>query len=141
MQSNTAAPLLGTRIWAARVVSLIPILMMTFSGILKLMNFPAVVQGFVQLGIPADLILNIGIIELACTVIYAIPATSILGAILLTGLLGGATAANLRVGNGPTFMPIILGVLIWGGLYLRDARLRSLIPLRSSPQTTDTSRG
>src|ERR1035438_415450 len=92
------------------------------------MNHPSIVQGFAQLGIPASLILSIGMLELACTVLYAIPATSVLGAILLTGLLGGAIAVNVRVGNAAFVMPLILGVLVWGGLFSRDDRLRSLIP-------------
>jgi DoxX-like protein len=77
-----------------------------------------------------SLALGLGIVELACTVIYIIPRTSVLGAILLTGYLGGAVATHLRIGE-PYFMPIIFGVLVWGGLFLRDERLRALIPLRS----------
>ena len=79
-----------------------------------------------------NLALGIGILELACTIIYVIPRTAVLGAILLTGYLGGAILTHLRVGE-PIFLQVIFGVLIWGGLYLRDPRLRVLIPLRSLP--------
>jgi DoxX-like protein len=96
---------------------------------MKLAKPAPVVEGFVRLGYPESLALGIGIVELACAVIYVIPRTSVLGAILLTGYLGGATATHVRIGE-PFFMPIILGVLVWGGLFLRDERLRALLPLR-----------
>jgi len=84
------------------------------------------------LGFPVGLIQTIGIIFLVCTAFYVIPRTSILGAILLTGYMGGATAIQLRIGNPlfETFFPVIFGALVWGGLYLRDEQLRALIPLR-----------
>jgi ABC-type transport system involved in cytochrome c biogenesis permease component len=84
-------------------------------------------------GYPESIILPLGIVLLACTVAYLIPRTSILGAILLTGYLGGAVATHVRAGDTlfSILFPIILGVLIWGGLYLRDARLPALIPLRT----------
>jgi len=88
-----------------------------------------VVEGFTHLGLPESLAPGLGILELACTIVYVIPQTSVLGAILLTGYLGGATLTNLRVGDA-FFAPILLGVLVWGGLFLRDQRLRALIPLR-----------
>jgi hypothetical protein len=92
-----------------------------------------VVETTVQLGYPESVILGLGIVLLVCTVLYLIPRTSILGAILLTGYLGGAVATHVRVGEGlfPVLFPVFLGVLIWLGLYLRDDRLRTLIPLRS----------
>ena len=76
---------------------------------------------------------GLGLVLLACTVLYVVPRTSVLGAILLTGYLGGAVASHVRVGEGlfPVFFPVMVGVLLWLGLYLRDVRLRSLIPLRS----------
>ena len=97
---------------------------------MKLMKPAPVVQGFAHFGYPESLALSIGILELACTVVYVIPRTSVLGAILLTGYLGGATATHVRIGD-PFFVPVGLGVLVWGGLFLRDDRLRALIPLRS----------
>jgi len=99
---------------------------------MKLMKPPAVEEGFVHLGYPMSLALGLGILEIACAVIYVIPRTSILGAILLTAYLGGATATQVRVGDA--FLgPVIAGVLVWGGLFLRDQRLRALIPLRREP--------
>jgi hypothetical protein len=92
-----------------------------------------VVKATVELGYPENTILPIGVVLVICTFLYLIPKTSVLGAILLTGYLGGAVATHVRMGEGPfpiTF-PIIFGVLLWGGLYLRDLRIRSLIPLRS----------
>jgi hypothetical protein len=124
------APVSKKMRWAGRVMSALPVLMLLFSGVMKLMKPASVVEGFAHLGYPESLALGLGIIELACAVIYVIPRTSVLGAILLTGYLGGATATHVRIGE-PFFMPIILGVLVWGGLFLRDDRLRALLPLRS----------
>jgi hypothetical protein len=85
------------------------------------------------LDFPKSLAVGLGILELACAVVYVIPQTSVLGAILLTGYLGGATVTHLRVGD-PFFMPVILGMLVWGGLYLCNPRLRALIPLHRQPE-------
>jgi len=89
-------------------------------------------EGIAQLGFPMSVVFGLGIVELACALIYAIPYTSVLGAILVTGYLGGAVAAHVRVGDPPGKIaaPIIIGVLVWLGLVLRDARLRSVLPLR-----------
>ena len=106
--------------------------MLAMSSAMKFAKPPSVVEGFKHLGLPEDLALGLGLLELACAVVYVIPRTSVLGAILLTGYLGGATVTHLRVGD-PFFMPVILGVLIWGGVFLRDPRLRALIPLRRPP--------
>jgi hypothetical protein len=130
MQSDTqTAPFSKKMRWAGYIISALPVLMLLFSGVMKLAKPAPVVEGFVRLGYPESLALGIGIVELACAVIYVIPRTSVLGAILLTGYLGGATATHVRIGE-PFFMPIILGVLVWGGLFLRDERLRALLPLR-----------
>ena len=118
-------------VWAGRIISAVPVLMLVFSGVMKLMKPAAVVEGFARFGYPESVILAIGILELACTVVYLIPRTSILGAILVTGYLGGATATHLRVGDSAFFVPAVLGALAWGGLFLRDKRLRALLPLRS----------
>ncbi len=101
---------------------------------MKLVQPAPVVEATVQLGYPESVIFGLGIVLLACTVVYLVPGTSILGAILLTGYLGGAVATHVRVGDGlfPIFFPVILGVLVWGGLFLRDDRLRALLPWRSS---------
>ncbi len=124
------APVSKKMLWAGRVMSALPVLMLLFSGVTKLMKPAPVVEGFAHLGYPESLALGLGIVELACAVVYVIPRTSVLGAILMTGYLGGATATHLRIGE-PFFTPIVLGLLVWGGLYLRDDRLRALLPLRS----------
>jgi DoxX-like family len=122
-------------LWAGIIIGALPVLMLLFSGVLKLAK-PAgfgVVEEFGRLGYPESVILGIGILELACTVVYIIPRTSVLGAILLAGYLGGAVATHVRIGD-PLFKvygPVLFGALAWGGLYLRDERLRALIPFRS----------
>jgi hypothetical protein len=120
-------------LWAGRIISALPVLFLLMDGLMKLVKPAFVVEATVQLGYPESVIVGLGIVLLACTVLYLIPRTSVLGAILLTGYLGGAVATHVRVGDGlfPISFPIILGVLIWGGLYLRDERLRTLLPLRS----------
>jgi uncharacterized membrane protein YphA (DoxX/SURF4 family) len=130
MQSVTeTAPISKTMVWIGRVISALPVLILVMSGVMKFVKPAAVVEGFEKLGYPETLALGLGIVELLCTALYIIPQTSVLGAILLTGYLGGATATHVRVGD-PYYGPIILGVLVWLGLYLRDARLRALLPLR-----------
>jgi hypothetical protein len=100
--------------------------------VMKLFKMAPVVEETVRLEYP-DVMFGLGLVLLACTVLYVIPATSVLGAILLTGYLGGAVASHVRVGEGlfSVFFPVMVGVLVWLGLYFRDVRLRSLIPLRS----------
>ena len=133
MQPNTpTAPVSKTRVWAGRVISALPALFLLVDGAMKLVKPAPVVEATVRLGYPESVIVGLGIVLLACTILYLIPRTSVLGAILLTGYLGGAVATHLRVGEGlfPISFPIIMGVLLWGGLWLRDERLRALIPLR-----------
>jgi DoxX-like family len=131
MQSDTQpAPVSKPVLWTGRVISALPVLMLLMSGVTKLIP-GFVAEGFTHLGYPASLALWLGIVEIACTVIYVIPQTSVLGAILLTGYLGGATATHVRMEEAAFIMPIILGILVWGGLYLRDVRLRGLVPLRN----------
>jgi hypothetical protein len=120
-------------LWTSRVMSAIPVLLVLMGSVMKLMKAPGVAEGFARVGAPERLIIPVGLIELVCVVVYLIPRTSVLGAILMTGLLGGATITTLRIGD-PTYpLPVILGMLAWGGLYLRDLRLRALIPLRTGP--------
>jgi hypothetical protein len=126
-----ATPISRKQLWAGRIISALPVLLLLFSGVMKIMKPPSVLQGFVHYGYPESQIVALGIIEIVCTLIYVIPQTSYLGAILMTGYLGGATASNVRVGDPSYFVTAILGVLVWGGLYLRDTRLRALLPLRS----------
>jgi len=119
-----------TALWTGRVMSALPVLLVLFGSVVKLMKTASVVEAFVRAGIPERLIIPVGIIELVCVIVYLIPQTAVLGVILMTGLLGGATITNLRISD-PTYpMPIVLGMLAWGGLFLRDLRLRDLIPIR-----------
>jgi len=124
------SPVSKTALWISRVMSALPVLLVLFGSVVKLMKTASVVEGFVRAGVPERLIIPVGIIELVCVIVYVIPQTAVLGAILMTGLLGGATLTNLRIGD-PTYpMPVVLGMLAWGGLFLRDVRLRDLIPIR-----------
>jgi uncharacterized membrane protein YphA (DoxX/SURF4 family) len=130
MQSDTqTAPVSKAMLWAGRIMSTLPVLLLVMSGVTKLVKPEPVVQGFKDLGWDESLALGLGILELACTAVYVIPRTAVLGAVLLTGYLGGAIATHVRMGE-QFVIPVILGLLVWGGLYLRDARLRALLPLR-----------
>ncbi len=134
MQSTTqTAPVPKRRSWAGLIISALPALFLLMDGVMKLFKPAFVVEATVQLGYSESVIIPLGIVLIACTVLYLIPRTSILGAILLTGYLGGAVATHVRVGEGlfSIVFPIIFGVLLWGGLWLRDERLRALIPVRS----------
>jgi hypothetical protein len=106
---------------------------MLMDGGMKLVKPAFVVEATVRMGFSEDVILGLGIVLLACTVLYLIPRTSVLGAILLTGYLGGAVATHVRLWEGwfPVLFPVIFGAVLWGGLFLRDARLRALVPLRT----------
>jgi hypothetical protein len=127
-----AAPASKKLLWAGRVLGGLPALFLLFDGLMKLVKPEPVVKATVELGYPESVILGLGIVLLACTVLYLIPRTAVLGAILLTGYLGGAVATHVRVEEGlfPIAFPVVFGALLWGGLYLRDERLRSLIPWR-----------
>ena len=125
--STTSKPVL----WVGRVLSALPVLMLTFSAVMKFTRSPQVMEGFVgKFGYPEGTLLPIGVVELICALLYAVPRTSVLGAILRTGYMGGATATHVRVSD-PWFMAVLLGVVAWAGLYLRDPRLRALLPLRT----------
>ncbi len=126
------APVSETRSWAGRILTVLPVLLFVFGGMFSLLKPDAVAKGFAHYGYPDGAMLRIAIVEIACAIVYAIPRTSVLGAILLTGYLGGATATHVRVGE-PFFLPIVVGIVLWSGVYLRDERLRALIPLRNSP--------
>ena len=135
MQSTAqTAPVSKTTVWTGRIISSLVVLFLVFDSLMKFVKPAPVVEASAQLGLPDSVIVCIGITLLACTVLYAIPRTSVLRAILLTGYLGGAVFTHLRVGN-PLFshvlFPTYVGVLLWAGLYLREDRLRALIPLRS----------
>jgi DoxX-like family len=134
MQSgNEHSRVSPARLWTGRIISALPVLFLLMDGILKLIKPPVVVTTTVQLGYPESVIFGLGIVLLASTILYAIPRTTFLGAILLTGYLGGAVATHVRTGS-PLFsilFPVIIGVMIWGGYYLRENRLRAIIPLRN----------
>jgi hypothetical protein len=116
--------------WIGRVLSTLPVLMLVMSAAMKFSGSPQVLEVFVgKLGYPQSIIVGLGILELSCTILYVIPRTAVLGAILLTGYLGGAISTHLRVGEA-FVAPLGLGILVWAGLYLRDERIRALIPLR-----------
>jgi hypothetical protein len=133
MESQTTTVSKKT-LWAGRIVSALPILFLLMDSVMKLLKPAFVVDGTVKLGYQESTIVPLGIVLLTCVILYAIPQTSVLGAILLTGYLGGAVATHVRVGD-PLFshvlFPIYMGILIWLGLYLRDVRLRALVPLVS----------
>ena len=117
-------------IWGGRVISGLIALLLTISAVMKLVGGQAVMEGFTNMGLPESLRVLLGLLEFSCVVIYLIPASSITGAILLTGYVGGAIVTHLRIGE-PVFMQIALGLLVWLGLYLREQRLKALIPLRA----------
>lgn len=119
--------------WGGWALSVLPALFLLLDGVMKLIEPAQVVEQTVQLGYPEGVIVPLGIVLLCCTVLYLIPRTAVLGAILLTGYLGGAVASHVRHEDGwfPILFPVVFGAFLWGGLVLRDARLRALLPLRS----------
>lgn len=131
--SQVTSPSKGS-IWTGRVISALIVLFLLFDGVLKFMKPAPVVETFAHLGLSISLANPLGIILIVCALLYAIPQTSILGAILLSGYLGGAVCTHLRVGD-PLFshilFPTYMGALLWLAIYLRDVRLRALIPFRS----------
>jgi hypothetical protein len=131
--ATQTAPVSKTMLWTGRILSVIPSLFLLMDGAMKLAKPDFVVEPTVRLGYPESVIVGLGIVLLTCTILYLIPLTSVLGAILSTGYLGGAVATHVRVEEGlfPILFPVIIGALLWGGLLLRDARLRALLPVRS----------
>ncbi|HTT01142.1 MAG TPA: DoxX family protein [Steroidobacteraceae bacterium] len=120
--------------WTARALSGVVALFMLFDGVMHVLMPAPVVQAFARLGYPLSVGPGIGIVELLCTALYVVPRTSPLGAVLLTGVLGGAVSAHLRVGSPPFeayIFPFLVGALVWGALLLRDARVRALLMRRS----------
>lgn len=130
MKSNGSERPSTTAVWAGRIISGLVIAFSVLDGAMKVAQVPMVLKASAELGFSAAAVFSIGLILLICTLLYAIPRTAILGAVLLTGYLGGAAATNLRAGT-PLFtnvlFPVYMGVLAWWGLYLRDRRLRGLI--------------
>lgn len=124
------APVSTKRLWAGRILTALTVLFLLFDSVIKLMKIAPVVESFAGLGYPAVLAVPIGIVELLCVLVYVMPRSCVLGAILLTGYLGGATATKVRLEDPWFLFAVGVGVLVWGGLFLRDDRLRALIPLR-----------
>ena len=129
------APVSKPERWIGRVLSGLVILFLLFDGAIKLVPWPIVTETMDKMGYGSSegLARSLGVITVACTVLYAIPATSVLGAILLTGYLGGAMASHVRIGSpllSHALFGLYLGLMVWGGLWLRDRSLRSLIPFR-----------
>ncbi len=118
------------RVWIGRVLSSIAVLFLSFDLVVKLLQLPQAIDGTVQLGYPAEVIRPLGVLQLALLVLYLIPRTALIGAVLWTGYLGGAVATHVRVGN-PLFthvlFPVYVAALLWGGLWLRDQRTRALL--------------
>jgi DoxX-like family len=137
VETNQAS---NAALWIGRVMSGLVIAFMLLDGAVKLVPLDVVVTTSEQMGIPGSLARTLGILGLISTLLYAIPRTSIIGAILLTGYLGGAIASHLRLGDPiftHTLFGLYLGLLVWGGLYLRDDRLRALIPWRANQPRTN----
>ena len=118
-----------TTIWVGRIISGFVGLFLLFDCIVKLLNLSFAVEATTQLGYGADVVVSLGVLQLICLIAYAFPRTSLLGAILLTGYLGGAVASQLRIGMGTFSMvfPVMMGALVWGGLLLRDRQVRTLM--------------
>src|SRR5205823_10345789 len=131
MQSSTrTVGGVNKRLWAGRIISALPALLLLITSSMKLMKAPVAVELMARLGYPEHLIFGVGILELACALVYIIPRTSVLGAILLTAYLGGAIASRVRIGD-PLYVPVLAGLLVWAGIVLREDRLFALIPLRN----------
>ena len=127
--TTSSKPLL----WTGRILSILAVLFMLFDAAGHLIKPIPVVQAFAQLGIPLHLAVTLGVIQLICIILYVIPQTALLGAVLVTGYLGGAISIHMRAGN-PLFeciFPILIGILFWAGLLLRDPYLRAVFPIRS----------
>jgi len=117
-------------LWIGRVLTCLPALLLLFSGAMKLMPIsPEISKEFDRLGWPTSLALPLAIVEITSTLLYLLPPTSVLGAILLTGYMGGAIATHVRIGD-PFYLQAAIGVVVWLGLYLRCRRLRAILPLR-----------
>ena len=119
-------------LWTGRALSGLTVLFMLFDAVMKFTMPPQVVEACTRLGIPVSQAASIGVLLLVSTIVYAIPRTDVLGAVLLTGYLGGAVAIQMRAGS-PTFetvFPVLFGVVLWGGVYLRDCKVRAVFPVR-----------
>lgn len=129
----TTAPRSRKSIWAGRILFTITVILLTMDMLMKVLRVPAAIEGSKQIGFTAETVFILGLIQLACLILYVIPRTAVLGAILWTGYFGGAVCTHVRLGN-PLFTHILsavyVAVLMWGALWFRDARVRTLIPVR-----------
>jgi sorbitol-specific phosphotransferase system component IIC len=121
----------GKAVWTGRVITVLVSLLFLFSAAMKFIGGAEVKEGMAHLGLAESMVIPLGILEAACTVIYLIPATSVLGAILLAGYIGGAICTHWRVGD-PFLPQVAVGLVIWLGIYLREPRLKALLPIRKS---------
>ncbi len=120
----------GKMMWTGRIISGLAVAMFVMSAVMKLVGGEVAMQGMANLGLPESMVLPLAVLEIACVVIYLVPSTSVLGAILLTGYIGGTISTHWRVGD--LFITnVLLGIFVWLGLYLREPRLRELVPLRA----------
>jgi hypothetical protein len=133
-QTAPAIPVSKARLWTGRILTALTVLFMLFDAVGKFMMPHQVVEAFARLGFPLSFGVPLGIVLTVSTVLYAIPRTSVLGVVLLTGYLGGAIAIQMRAGSPlfETIFPAIFGVIAWAGIYLRDAQVGALLPLRSA---------
>jgi hypothetical protein len=127
---KTAVPPSRKLLWTGRIISGLVVLFLISGSLFGIIKSAQMAPEYARMGYPAALAVKIPIVLIICAVIYAIPRTAVLGAILLTGYLGGATATHVRIGE-PFYIPVLVGVLVWLGLFLREERLRVLLPWRS----------
>lgn len=127
------------KLWTARILGTLTVLFLFVDAAGKILRLAPYVEGTAKVGFPPGALVPLGLVLLASTILYVIPRTAVLGAILLTGYLGGATCTHVRL-EQPFIMPVVVGIIVWGCLYLRDARLRSLLPLVSPTDNSPTTK-
>jgi hypothetical protein len=125
---TTTTRSIDKKLWTARVLGTLVILFLLVDGVGKVVRLPAYVEGTARVGYPAGVLVPLGLVLLASTILYTVRRTAVLGAVLLTGYLGGAVATHVRMGE-PFLFPLVFGVIVWGCLYLRDERVRALLPV------------
>ncbi|HXC32675.1 MAG TPA: DoxX family protein [Verrucomicrobiae bacterium] len=134
-EAGAAGSLSKKSVWTGRSLSGLVTAFLIFDAVIHLLKPPAVVQAFAQLHLPLSLAVDLGVIEIVCIALYVIPRTAVVGAVFLTGYLGGAVAIQLTTSNslfGEILFPVYTAVVLWGGLYLRDQRVRALVPWHKS---------
>jgi hypothetical protein len=129
INATTTRSAVNMMVWSGRIISALAILFLIFDSVIKVLTLAPAVEATTSLGYPESLVMSLGLIELVCLAVYIIPRTAVLGAILMTGYLGGAIATHVRNGSDPfsIIFPIMLGAFLWGGLLLRNADLRTLL--------------